>query len=224
MGSLRPRLYRALQYDIEAGIRIGLVAKKAIVIGLTGSFGTGKTFVASIFRSLGAKVIDADAIAHGVIRKPSPAYRRIVAAFGTVILSRSGEIDRGKLARLAFANAVALKKLNKITHPEIIRAIKAKIKTAGKNAVVVIDAPLLVEARLLNIVDKLVVVKSSKKRQIERCLKKFRIKKKEVLKRIGSQMSMKRKLKMADFVVPNDGTRSRTRERVRRVWEEIVWR
>ena len=195
------------------------------VIGLTGSFGTGKTFVASIFRSFGAKVIDADVIAHRVIKKGSPAYKKIVAAFGRDILGLSGEIDRRRLAALTFASPSAVVKINRMVHPEVIRVIKAGISAgADKDAVVVVDAPLLIEARLLNIVDKLVVVNSSKKRQIERCIKKFRIKQAEVLKRIRIQMSMKRKLKMADFVVKNDSTRSSTRKQVRKVWEEVVWK
>lgn len=194
------------------------------VIGLTGSFGTGKTFVASIFKSFGAVVIDADMIAHGAIKKGKPAYKKIIDVFGPGILASGREIDRKRLAELVFGNKRSLAKLNRIVHPEVIRVIKAKIKAADKDAVVVIDAPLLIEARLLNIADKLVVVKSSKKRQIERCLKKFRIKREEVLKRIRSQISMKEKLKMADFVVRNDRTRNLTRSRVRKVWEEIVWR
>ena len=194
------------------------------VIGLTGSFGTGKTFVASIFKSLGAKIIDADAISHCVIKKGRPAYNRIIAAFGKDILDKAMEIDRRKLAGSVFISKAALAKLNRIVHPEVIRVIRAKIKTADKNAVLVIDAPLLVEAGLLNIIDKLVVVKSSKKRQIERCIKKFCIKRAEVLRRIENQMSMKRKLKMADFVVQNNSTPEATRNRVRKVWEEIVWR
>ena len=195
------------------------------VIGLTGSFGTGKTFVASIFRSFGAKVIDADVIAHSVIRKGFPAYKKIVSAFGRGILGPSGQIDRRKLAARVFASPSAVAKIKRMVHPEVIRIIKARISAeADKDAVVVVDAPLLIEARLLNIVDKLVVVKSSKKRQIERCKKKFQIKQAEVLKRIRSQMSMRRKLKMADFVVKNDSTRSSTRRQARKVWEEVVWK
>ena len=109
-------------------------------------------------------------------------------------------------------------------HPGVIREIRKRIRTAGRDAVVVIDAPLLIEAGLLNIVDKLVVVSSSKKRQIQRCRKKFRIKRKEVLRRIESQMSLRKKMKLADFVVKNDGTKPETRVRARKVWEEIVWR
>ncbi len=195
-----------------------------VVIGVTGSFGTGKTFVASVFKSLGAKVIDADKIARDVIKKGSPAYKKIAAEFECSISGKTGAIDRRKLATCVFGNKAELAKLNKIVHPEVIRTIKSKIRTAGKDTVVVIDAPLLIEARLLNIVDKLVVVNCTKKRQIERCKKKFRITTQEVLKRIRSQMSMKRKLKMADFVVQNDRTKSRTREQVRRFWGEVAWR
>lgn len=195
-----------------------------IVLGLTGSFGTGKTFVASVFRSLGAKVIDADKIAHSVIAKGKPAYKKIVLCFGRDILDRYGRIDRRKLASDVFNDRARLNKLNKIVHPEVIRVIKREIKTAGKSAVVVVDAPLLIEARLLNIVDKLVVVRSTKKRQIDRCIKKFRIKRPEVLKRIRSQMSMQRKVKMADFVVDNDRTRPETIDQVRKVWKEVAWR
>lgn len=194
------------------------------IIGLTGSFGTGKTFVASVFRSLGAKVIDADDIAHGTIAKDAPAYRKVVAYFGTEVLGRSGEIDRRKLASIVFSSKAKLAKLNGIVHPEVIRKIKNEIKTAGNDAVVVLDAPLLIEARLSDIVDMLVVVKCSKKRQIQRCIRKFRIKKQEVLKRIRSQMSMKKKMEMADFVVLNDGPKRQAREQVKKIWEEAVWR
>ena len=194
------------------------------IIGLTGSFGTGKTSVASVFRSLGAKVIDADRIAQRLIAGRGPEQRRIVAAFGPGILAKGRRIDRRKLAGLVFGNKKALERLNRIVHPGVVREIKARIKTAGKDAVVVIDAPLFIEAGLLNIADKLVVVSSSKKRQIERCRKKFRIKKEEVLMRIKSQMSLKKKMKLADFVVKNDGTRAAMIRRSRKVWEEIVWR
>ena len=73
-----------------------------MVIGLTGGFGTGKTFVGSIFRSLGAKVIDADRIAHMVIKKDSIAYRKIISVFGRNILDRSANIDRRKLGKVVF--------------------------------------------------------------------------------------------------------------------------
>ncbi len=195
-----------------------------MVIGLTGSFGTGKTFVASVFRSLGARVLDADAIAHDCLKQGRPAYTKTVRAFGAQILDRGRAISRKKLAGIVFGDRSALAKLERIVHPEVIGVIKKNIQKSRPADVIVIDAPLLVEAKALGLVDKLVVVKCTKKRQIERCVRKHRIKRKEVLKRIANQMSLKKKIRMADFVIQSDRSKSRTRSRAKRVWEEIVWR
>ena len=194
------------------------------VIGLTGSFGTGKTFVASIFKSLGAKVIDADRIAHKVIRKGSNEYRRIVKLFGKNILNGEGEIDRGKLGKIVFSNAALLRKLAGIVHPKVTREIRRSVGNAGKEDTVVIDAPLLIEANLGKLIDKLVVVRCSKRRQIERCQEKFCLQKKEILRRIESQIPLKKKMKMADLVIDNSLTRSRTREQVRKAWRVMLWK
>jgi len=194
------------------------------VIGLTGSFGTGKTFVASVFRSLGARVLDADRIARDCLKKGRPAYSKAVRAFGDQILGSRGTIARSRLAAIVFADRKALTKLERIVHPEVIGVIKKNIQKSRPADVIVIDAPLLVEAKALGLVDKLVVVKCSKKRQIERCVRKHRIKKEEVLKRVANQMSLKKKIRMADFVIDSDRSKSRTRSQAERVWEEIVWR
>ena len=194
------------------------------VIGLTGSFGTGKTFVASIFKTLGAKVIDADRIAHKVIRKGRPEYAQIIKLFGRDILDKRGEIDRGKLGRIVFSDAALLKKLVKIVHPPVIKYIERAVRSAGKEDTVVIDAPLLIEARLGKLIDRLIVVKCSKRRQIARCQEKFCLQKKEILRRIESQIPLKRKIKMADFVIDNNQTRSNTKRQVRKVWGEMSWR
>lgn len=195
-----------------------------MIIGLTGGFGTGKTFAASIFRSLGAKVIDADAAAHKAIRKGTKAHGEIVAFFGRAILDDRLEIDRKKLGKIVFADSRLLKKLNRIVHPQIIEYIMGEVRRAGRSKVVVIDAPLLVEAGLAGMVDKLVVVKCSKTKQVERCEKKFCLKKGEVLRRIASQIPLKRKMAMADYVIENSGTKPETKRQVRKIWEEISWR
>lgn len=194
------------------------------IIGITGSFGTGKTYVASIFRSLGAKIIDADRIAHEAIKKGSPAYKRIVSAFGKEILSKDGNVARAVLAEKVFGDKRNLRRINKIVHPYVIRSIRQKIKKVGRDEIIVIDAPLLVEANLTGLVDALVVVKSSRKSQIERCSKKFCIYKKDVLKRIDSQISLEKKLRLADFVIDNSGARSETKIQVRKVWRQIIWK
>ncbi len=195
------------------------------VIGLTGSFGSGKTFVASIFKELGAKVIDADKIAHKAIKKGTKAYGKIAVLFGSRVLDGRGEVDRKKLGKIVFADKRLLERLNRIVHPQVIKYIKGEVRKVDRGAgVLVIDAPLLVEADLAGLVDKLVVVKCSKTKQVERCEKKFCLKKEEVLKRIASQIPLKRKMAMADYVVENSRAKLETRKQVRKLWEEMSWR
>lgn len=196
---------------------------RALVIGVTGGFGTGKSLVSSIFGSLGAKVLDADLIAHEAIRKGRPAHRRIVAAFGASVLKRSGEIDRRKLAGRVFGNREAVKKLDAIVHPSVIASIKDGIRRAGKESIVVLDAPLLVEAGLTGLADRVVVVKASRKNQVARCAKRFRMTRAECMKRIKSQMPLKAKLALADFIIDNDGTRSETERQAGNIWRRIAW-
>jgi len=192
------------------------------VIGITGSFGTGKTFVASIIkRSFGAKVLNADEIAHEVIRKGTPAYKKIVALFGEEVLDNGRNIMRKRLADIAFRNKESVGRLNRIVHPEVISCIKRAIRKAGKKEVIVIDAPLLVEANLTGMVDKLIVVKANRKAQLKRCTKKFCIKERKVLDRIENQMPLAKKIKLADFVVDNNGTKSETRKQVKEIWRKI---
>lgn len=190
------------------------------VIGVTGSFGTGKTFVSSIFRNLGANVIDADKISRGTLKRGSAVYRKIIKTFGVGVLTR-GNIDRKKLAGIVFKSRGALDRLNKIIHPEVIRMIKGYIKKARPDSLVVIDAPLLIEAKALGLVDKLVVVTASTETQIERAAKKFGLEKSEVVLRIKKQMPIKEKVRLADFVVDNDGPRAATREQVKEIWGRL---
>ena len=192
-----------------------------IVIGLTGSFGTGKSLVASVFRSLGAKVLDADRIAHAELRKGSGAYKKIVKAFGSGIAAGDGGIDRKALAKMVFGHRGRLNRLNAMIHPQVIKHIKDEIKKAGKTGVVVIDAPLLIEANLTGLVDILVVVKAPRAKQIERCVKKFRIGRNECIRRIDSQMPLESKLRLADHIVNNGGTKSQTKKEAVRIWKEI---
>jgi len=193
------------------------------IIGLTGSFGTGKTFVASIFKSLGAGVIDADKIAHDCIKKGTVAYKQVVRRFGRNILNANGSIDRTKLGKIVFNKKEDLKKLNRIVHPRVIKIIKERVGRADAKGAIVIDAPLLVEAGLVDMVDILVVVTCSKRKQIARCRNKFGIEKEEILKRIKNQASIEKKKKMADLIIRNSGTKSRTRQQARRAWR-LVWK
>jgi dephospho-CoA kinase len=197
--------------------------KKRIIIGITGSFGSGKTTVTRQFRNLGAKIIDADKIAHRVIRPGTRIYKRIVDSFGNDILKRNRTIDRNKLAGIVFNHKIALERLNRIMHPEVIRVIKKRIKTAHCE-LVVLDAPLLIESGLRDIVDKLIVVKTNREKQIGRIIKKTSLVRAEVLKRIGYQMSLKDKVRLADFVIDNSGTIYNTKKQTKKIIRRLRWK
>jgi len=196
--------------------------KKRIILGLTGSFGSGKTSVAGFFKSFGAKIIDADRIAHSLIKPQALVYKKIVHTFGRGILNQDKSINRHKLGRLVFNNKDLLKKINKITHPEIIRMIKGKIKAAPAG-IIVLDAPLLIEKGLEKIVDKLIVVTISRDKQIERIRGKTGLGKGDILKRIKAQVPLGRKVRLADFIIDNNGTRKETKEQVEEI-RRLLWK
>jgi dephospho-CoA kinase len=191
------------------------------IIGLTGGFGSGKSFVASLFKDLGANIIDADKLGHKALGKGSDAYKKIVAAFGENILKPDLSINRKALGDIVFADRKRLARLNRIAHPVIIREIVKRIRRAAENDTLVVDAPLICEANITGLMDALIVIKASKKNQIERSSKKFGMNEKDVCKRIAAQMPLKRKIRMADYTVDNNGTKRETKKQVRNIWQEL---
>ncbi|MCM8799393.1 MAG: dephospho-CoA kinase [Candidatus Omnitrophica bacterium] len=172
-----------------------------MVIGITGSFGTGKSTVAKIFKSLGAKLIDADKIAHEFV---SPYRRR-------------------ELKDIVFKKKAYLELICKILHPLIISKIKKELKKLNpKKNIIVIDAPLLIETGLDRIVDYLVVVKTKRSIQIERIKKKTGLKEKDILRRIRFQIPLKKKVSLADFVIDNNSSIPNTKKQIIKIWEKIT--
>jgi len=197
-------------------------SKKKLIIGITGSFASGKTSVARMFKSYGAYLIDADKIAHINFKPGTEAYRKLVKEFGQAILSKGKAVDRGKLAKIVFNNNKLLQKLNKIIHPAIIRNIKSRVKHSKKR-IIVLDAPLLIEAGLRSIADKLIVVKANKEIQIKRAIQKIGISRKEALQRIRSQMPLSAKVRLADFVIDNNGRIEKSKKQVRAI-RRLLWK
>jgi dephospho-CoA kinase len=191
------------------------------VVGLTGGFGSGKSFVASLFRKLGAKVIDADKLGHKSLKRGSAVYKKVVAAFGKNILFPDLSINRKTLAGMVFSDRAKLEKLNRIVHPGIIRGINKRIRLASKNEILIVDAPLICETKITGLMDVLIVVKASENNQIGRCFKKFGMTEKDARRRIAAQMSLNRKIRMADYTVDNSGTKEKTKKQVRKIWRDL---
>jgi dephospho-CoA kinase len=172
-----------------------------MIIGITGSFGTGKTTVAEIFGNLGAHVIDADKIVHSFINAKA----------------------RKELSKIVFRRKAYLELICKIVHPILTAKIKEEIQRLNpKKTVIVIDAPLLIESGLHKMVDVLVVVKTEKETQVKRAMKRLGLDRVSVLKRIRFQMPLKKKIKMADFIIDNESGMSQTRKQVKDIWKKII--
>ncbi len=199
-------------------------SNKTIIVGITGSLGTGKTTAAKVFKALGALVLDADSMAHEALKKNTTSYKQVVKVFGRSILDGDGRINRAKLAGLAFHNKRNLRKLCDITHPIVVKKIKrsvSAISNSGNVPAVVIDAPLLIEAGLHEITDYLIVVKTSRATQVKRAMKKTRLSSNEVMKRIRNQVSLSKKARMADYIIDNEGSKNSMKKTIKKIWEGI---
>ena len=199
----------------------------ALIIGLTGGIVGGKSTVASMFKDSGAKIVDVDRIGHSVILPHRPAWKKVIRLFGKDFLRNDLTIDRGKLGKIVFANQALLKKLNEITHPKITKLIKkeinlAKNKTRSQEKILVIDAALIYEAKIDRLMDKIIVVYIDEDEQIKRLIKRNNLSKKEALQRIKSQIPMKEKAKMADYVIDNSNSLNKTKEQVEKIWQSLV--
>lgn len=191
-----------------------------IVVGVTGSVGTGKSTVAGFFGELGAYVIDWDELAHNVVRPHSRAWKQIVEHFGNAVLNDDMAINRQKLAEIVFRDKRKVTRLNRIVHPEVFREderITEEIKATDPHALVVKDVPLLFEITHPLHVDRVVAVSASRETQLRR-LQERGISLEDAQRRIGSQLPLREKVKSADFVVDNDGPLEETKKQVKAIY------
>ena len=156
------------------------------VIGLTGNIATGKSVVRKMLEHLGAYGIDADALAHRAMAKGAPGHPLIVKTFGDWILDTEGQIDRGKLAKIAFSDPNALDKLEAIVHPLVAHAVDLLIRRA-KQVVVVIEAIKLLESDLVAGCDTIWVVDAPGELQTARLMHKRKMSEASARQRIAAQ-------------------------------------
>jgi dephospho-CoA kinase len=195
-----------------------------LIVGLTGGIASGKTAVSKILREEGAYIIDADQIARELVQPDTPTWRELIRVFGKEILDKDGSIHRKKLAAIIFSDPEQRNLLNQIIQPRIKEEIDLRVKRIGQKdpeAIVVIDAALLVERGEHGEMDKLIVVTSTERQQIERLKEREGASEEEARKILASQMALREKVKVADFVIQNEGCLEETQRKAKEVFQEL---
>ncbi|TET98585.1 MAG: dephospho-CoA kinase [Anaerolineales bacterium] len=190
------------------------------VIGLTGNIATGKSVVRKMLEHLGGYGIDADALAHRAIAKGAPGYPLVLRAFGEWVLDEEGQIDRQKLAKIAFSDPMALERLEVIVHPLVAHAVDLLIRRA-KQSTVVIEAIKLLESDLAAGCDTIWVVDAPAELQIARLMHKRKMAEAAARQRIAAQSPQAIKLRAAKVMIRNNGSFENTWDQVQEAWGKL---
>ncbi|MBN1405446.1 MAG: dephospho-CoA kinase [Candidatus Omnitrophica bacterium] len=196
-----------------------------MIIGITGTLASGKSTIALLLsESKNAHVLNADEITHKILRDNKSIMEKLAARFGKAIFTDGGNIDRKELGRIVFFDRQKLKALCAIIHPEIIREIKKSTENIfkeNKDALVIIDAPLLIESGLHDFCDYVIVVSASIENIINRLKKHLALDEEQALKRIRAQMPIKEKEKYADYIIENNGSLEELKEKAKGLVKKI---
>ena len=190
-------------------------------VGLTGGIASGKSFVGQALVDLGCQLIKADEIGHQALARRGDAFGAVVAEFGPGILAPDGSIDRQRLAEEVFSRPERLAALTRLVHPPVIRReneLTAEIAARQPDAIVVVEAAVMIEAGSHTRFDKLILAVCTQGQQVERAMLRDHITREEALARIGRQMPLEEKLKLADYVIDTSGDKAETLRQVREVY------
>ncbi len=193
------------------------------VIGLTGGISSGKSTVSTFLSGLGAVVLNADELGHEALQPYTEVWREVVDVFGEGILGTGGEVDRQKLGEIVFGDAEAMARLNQIMHPRMYRMAEERIEELKKRGseVIVLEAPLLVEAGWLPLVDKVWVTVASEETVVHRLCQRNGLSEAQALARISAQLPAEEKKRYADAVIDTDCTLSEVEAKVEELWEAL---
>ncbi|GER24744.1 dephospho-CoA kinase family [Striga asiatica] len=193
------------------------------IVGLTGGISSGKSTVSKLFKAHGIPVVDADVIARNVLKKGTGGWRKVVAAFGDEILLSSGEVDRLKLGQIVFNDPDRRQLLNRLLAPYIsfgifLEVLKLWIKGCK---IIVLDVPLLFEAKMDRWTKPIIVVWADPKTQLERLMLRDGSTAKEAQSKINAQMPLDLKKSKADIVIDNSGSLGDLNERFEEVLVQV---
>lgn len=191
-----------------------------MIVGLTGGIASGKSTVSNLFRKYGIEIVDADKVAKEVSEKKE-SIEKISNIFGKDILDSDGKIVREKLREKAFKNRELLQELNKIIHPQVMEYFKRKKEENSKDEILIFDIPLLYEAKMEYLCDKIIVVGVDVQKQIRRVVARDGSSEELAKKIIFNQMPLNEKIKKADIVITNDGTLDELEAKVMKIYREL---
>jgi dephospho-CoA kinase len=199
-------------------------------VGLTGGIATGKSLVGSMFAELGVHTIDADQIAHELMHPGEKVYDEVVRRFGPDILNPDKTVNRNRLAELAFdQKRPRIYELNSIIHPSVIERYEKWMDDIGRrepDAIVMLEAALLLEAGLRRRFDRVIVVSCKPQQRIERWESRLQVDsetaRREVTRRMMAQAPDEAKIQAADYVIDNGGNIEDTRKQVNKIHEALV--
>ena len=183
-----------------------------------------------MFVDLGAHCIDADSIAHDLMRPGEKVYDEVVQKFGNEILNPDKTVNRAKVAELAFdKRRPRIYELNRIMHPEVIERYESwmeEIRGREPDAIAILEAALVLEAGLRRRFDRIVVVTCKPQQRIERWAQRFNLDaetaKAEVTRRMMAQAPDEAKIQAADYVIDNGGSIEETRKQVQKVFDALL--
>lgn len=191
-----------------------------MIVGLTGGIASGKSTVSNLFRKYGIEIVDADKVAKEVSEKKE-SIEKISNIFGKDILDSDGKIVREKLREKAFKNRELLQELNKIIHPQVMEYFKRKKEENSKDEILIFDIPLLYEAKMEYLCDKIIVVGVDVQKQIRRVVARDGSSEELAKKIIFNQMPLDEKIKKADIVIMNDETLDELEAKVMKIYREL---
>lgn len=172
-------------------------------IGLTGGIAGGKTTVSNQFAQLGVPIIDADIIAHQLVKPDQPAFKLILQAFGPEMLQNDGTLNRAKLRQQIFADSEQRQRLEAILHPRIRQMMLDQVAQL-RDPYCLLSIPLLLETQQLDLVDRVLVVDCPPKLQRQRLLNRDGFSTAEIEQILAAQANRKARLAIANDVIYND--------------------
>ncbi|GAU11202.1 hypothetical protein TSUD_341920 [Trifolium subterraneum] len=194
------------------------------IVGLTGGIASGKSTVSNLFKSHDIPVVDADVVAREALKKGSGGWKKVVAAFGEEILLDNGEVNRPRLGQIVFADPDKRQFLNRLLAPYISSGIfweVVKLWLKGYK-VIVLDVPLLFEAKIDKFTKPIIVVWVDPETQIQRLLTRDKSSEEDGRNRVNAQMSLDVKKSKADIVIDNTGSLDNLNEQFEKVLVRVT--